>query len=148
MPLVGRWAVRGLNLFSRAALRMAVHDPKCLEPEVRDGLLAPYDSWAHRVAVEGFVKDIPASPRHPTWQTLAQIEAGLSQFADRPVQLIWGLRDWCFRPTCLDRFQQHFPQAHVLRLPQAGHWVVEEAPEEVESCLREFLRESSPPRTS
>jgi haloalkane dehalogenase len=63
----------------------------------------------------------------------------LSTLAQRPVQLIWGMRDWCFRPSCLQRLQDHFPQARVLRLPHAGHWVVEEAADEVETCLREFL---------
>jgi haloalkane dehalogenase len=138
-PLLGRWAVQGGNLFSRAALRMAVHDPACLSPQVRAGLLAPYDSWRHRVAVYRFVQDIPASPRHPTWQTLERIEAGLAGLANRPALLIWGMRDWCFRPSCLDRFRQHFPDARVLRLPEAGHWVVEEAPEEVEAGLRDFF---------
>jgi haloalkane dehalogenase len=91
------------------------------------------------VAVYRFVQDIPASPRHPTWQTLEMIEAGLARLANRPVLLIWGMRDWCFRPSCLERFRQHFPDARLLRLPDAGHWVVEEAPEEVAACLRDFL---------
>jgi haloalkane dehalogenase len=143
-PALGRWAVQGLNLFSRAALWMAVHDRRSLSPEVRRALLAPYDNWSNRRAVYGFVQDIPASPRHRTWQTLARIEAGLGSLADRPVQMIWGMRDWCFRPSCLERFRQHFPAARVLRLPDAGHWVVEEAPREVEACLREFLEQTAP----
>ncbi len=143
MPLLGRWAVQGGNLFSLAALRMAVYDPRSLSASTRAGLLAPYDSWVHRVAVYRFVKDIPSSPTHPTWQTLAEIEAGLPRFIDRPVQLIWGMRDWCFRPSCLERFRRHFPHARVLQLPNAGHWVVEEAAAEVEACLREFLQSTS-----
>ena len=53
------------------ALTMAVEKPERMTADVRAGLLAPYDSWANRVAVDRFVKDIPFSPRHPTWQTLA-----------------------------------------------------------------------------
>ena len=143
-PVLGRCAVQGLYLFSRAALRMAVNDRRSLPQEVRAGMLAPYDSWSNRRAVYRFVEDIPASPRHPTWQTLERIEAALHCLADRPVQLIWGMRDWCFRPSCLARFEQHFPAARVLRLPTAGHWVVEEAPAEVESCVREFLAQTAP----
>ena len=76
--------LRRLNLFARAALRMAVAEPQNLTREIRAGLLAPYDSWEHRIAIDRFVQDIPASPRHPTWQTLQQIEEGLTQLADRP----------------------------------------------------------------
>lgn len=138
-PGLGKLALQGLNLFSLSALRMAVRDPGCLTPAVRAGLLAPYNSWENRIGVYSFVKDIPASPSHPTWATLQHIEQGLAGFADRPIQLIWGMQDWCFRPACLRRFQQHWPSADVVEIPQAGHWVVEEAAEEVERSLRWFL---------
>ncbi|MDG2385552.1 MAG: alpha/beta fold hydrolase [Pirellulaceae bacterium] len=138
-PVVGRYALQGLNLFSQAAVRMAVADQSKLSATAREGLLAPYDSWEHRVAVYGFVKDIPASPKHPTWATLDRIEQQLASLADRRVLLIWGMRDWCFTPECLRRFQQHFPSAEVLELEDAGHWVVEEASEKIIQRLNEFL---------
>src|SRR4030095_3863534 len=77
MPLLGTLAVRGLNAFARAALSMAVEKPERMTPEVRAGLLAPYDNWSNRAAIDRFVKDIPFTPRHPTWKTLEQIEARL-----------------------------------------------------------------------
>ena len=40
------------------------------------------------------------------------------------------MRDWCFRPDCLDRFVAAWPRAEVHRLADVGHWVVEDAPEE------------------
>src|SRR5207244_2671295 len=96
IPLLGQLAVQGAGVFSRAALRMTLARRKWLDPTVAAGYLAPYNSWSRRRAVYGFVKDIPAGPRHPTWQTLAKIESQLPALADRPALLIWGLRDWCF----------------------------------------------------
>ncbi|MEM1303330.1 MAG: alpha/beta fold hydrolase, partial [Planctomycetota bacterium] len=69
-PVVGRVALQGAGLFSRAALRMTM-SRRPLPADVAGGYLAPYDSWANRRAVYEFVADIPTSPRHPTWQTLA-----------------------------------------------------------------------------
>jgi haloalkane dehalogenase len=138
-PVVGRIAMRGLNLFSRAALRMAVEKPERMTAAVRAGLLAPYDSWANRVAVDSFVRDIPLTPRHPTWQTLVDIEAGLPKLAHLPVQLIWGMRDWCFTPECLHRFEQAFPNADVHRFDDAGHYVVEDAHERIVPLVDRFL---------
>ncbi|MFW6171269.1 MAG: alpha/beta fold hydrolase [Planctomycetota bacterium] len=140
VPWVGTWAIRRWNLFARAALRMAVARPNNMPPAVRAGLLAPYDSWNHRIAIDQFVKDIPASPRHPTWQTLADMAEALVELADWPVQLIWGMRDWCFRPDCLDRFLDLFPEAEVYRLDNASHYVVEDAPEQVIACMDTFLK--------
>jgi len=142
-PLLGTIAVRGLNAFARAALTMAVEMPERMPADVRAGLVAPYDSWANRVAVDRFVKDIPFSPRHPTWQTLESIEDALATLADLPIQLIWGMRDWCFRPECLVRFAKHWPQAEVHRLEDCGHYVVEDAHERIVPLVREFLERRS-----
>lgn len=139
-PVVGRIALRGLNLFARAALRMAVLKHDRMTADVRAGLLAPYDNWAHRVAIWRFVRDIPLTRRHPTWRTLAEIEAGLPSLADRPIQLIWGAGDWCFTTACLRRFQQAFPQAESHVLDDAGHYVLEDAHERIVPLVADFLR--------
>jgi pimeloyl-ACP methyl ester carboxylesterase len=139
IPLVGRLAVQGANLFSRAALRMTLARPKQLELAVAAGYLAPYNSWSSRRAVYEFVRDIPGGPSHPTWTTLSEIERQLPRFADRPVCIIWGLRDWCFRPDCLDRFMAAWPQAESHPLADAGHWVVEDAPAESLAFVDQFL---------
>jgi haloalkane dehalogenase len=141
-PLLGRVALRGLNLFARAALTMATRRPGGLPPAVRAGLLAPYDSWRNRVAIWRFVRDIPVTKRHPTWRTLETLESRLSLLADRPVQLIWGLGDWCFDVRCLERFERHFPQARVRQLPAAGHYLLEDAPEDIVAEIERFLRET------
>lgn len=138
-PVVGRLAVQGANAFSRAALRMTLARSRALTPAVAAGYLAPYDSWGNRRAVFGFVKDIPRSPREPTWRTLAEINDKLPSLADRRSLLIWGMRDWCFRPDCLNRFVEAWPQAEVHRLDDVGHWVVEDAPVESLAITRQFL---------
>lgn len=140
-PWLGTLALRGFNLFSRAALRMAVTNPTGITAAIRQGYLAPYDSWANRIAVDRFVKDIPLSPAHPSYATLEQVEAGLAQFTDRPMLLVWGMQDWCFAPPFLEEFQRRFPTAETLSLPQAGHYVFEDAPREIHARLHQFLEE-------
>lgn len=139
VPLLGQIAVQGLNLFALAALRMATAKPERLTRAVRAGLLAPYDCWAHRTAIHRFVKDIPLGPRHPSYPALERIAAGLDQFRHHPVCLIWGIRDWCFTPSFLHRFAEFFPQAEIHRLADAGHYVVEDAHEEIVPIVDRFL---------
>jgi haloalkane dehalogenase len=74
---------------------------------------------------------------------LHEIERRLSGLAHRPWLLIWGMRDWCFSPHFLERFLTFVPGAEVLRLEHAGHWVVEDAPEEIAQRVEQFL-ESHP----
>jgi haloalkane dehalogenase len=137
--VLGPLAVRGLNAFARAALTMATARPDGLPPAVQAGLLAPYSSWANRVAIQRFVEDIPMGPEHPSYRDLLAVEEGLPRLADRPVLLVWGMQDWCFTRYFLDRFIEFFPAAEVRRLEQAGHYVIEDAPAEVLAAVQEFL---------
>lgn len=137
IPIFGRVGIQGFNLFAGTAAFMAVEKP--LEPRVKAGLLAPYDSWRNRLATCEFVHDIPMGPRDRSWQTLVEVENGLSQFRNFPVCLMWGMRDWCFTPAFMKRFQDFFPQAEAHPFSDAGHYVVEEAWERMVPILNAFL---------
>lgn len=139
IPVLGAFAVRGLNAFARAAIRMAVSHRERMTPAVVAGLLAPYDSWRHRVAIDRFVKDIPLVPSHPSYTTLEHIESLLPTLAARPWQFIWGMQDWCFTPHFLERFLEFFPQAETHRLADAGHYVIEDAHERIVPLVEDFL---------
>lgn len=143
-PIVGTPAVRGLNLFARAAITMAMSRSK-LTAEARDGLLAPYNNWKNRIAIDRFVHDIPLHRSHPTLATLRDLEASLPDFANTPVQLIWGMKDWCFRPECLRRFQAVWPHAFTAELPTTGHYVMEDSPEETLATMESFLEKLGMP---
>lgn len=139
IPVLGALCVRGLNLFSRAALKMALAHPDRLSAAARAGYLAPYNNWSNRVAIHRFVQDIPLRVGHPSYQTLLETEHGLALFADRPMLLTWGERDWCFTLEFLAEFQRRFPEARTLRFPDAGHFLFEDAPAEVLAGIRRFL---------
>nr|WP_235908513.1 alpha/beta fold hydrolase [Roseiconus nitratireducens] len=137
-PVLGTAAVRGLNAFARAAVTMAMNRNR-MSPDVAKGLLRPYDSWDHRVAIDAFVRDIPMTRRHRTYQTLVDLENALPSLSDLPALLVWGMKDWCFRPECLRRFQSVWPSAEAVEIADAGHYVLEDAPEETLSAIESFL---------
>ncbi len=139
IPIFSRLLIQGMNIFSQAALKMASARPASLSREVRTGLLAPYDTWANRVAVFRFVQDIPLCEKHVSYQTLKNIQEGLSLFREQPVCLVWGMQDWCFPPEYIKRFLQYLPEAEVHRLQSAGHYLLEDDPQEVIRILRDFI---------
>ncbi len=62
----------------------------------------------------------------------------------KPVFIAWGMKDFAFRPSDLeDKWLVDFPQAQVLRLPNAAHFVQEDAHETVVPALIEFLKHAS-----
>jgi len=128
-PLVGDLAVRGLNAFAGAATVMAVERP--MDPEVRAGFLLPYGSWAERVAIQGFVRDIPTHPGHPTWAVVDGIDRELAALRQHPMCILWGGKDWCFSDHFLAGWLQRFPDAQATRFDDAGHYVLEDAHEAI-----------------
>ena len=137
-PMLGTIGIRAFNLFAGPAIKMAMSRSK-LSSVAKAGLLAPYRSWTQRVAVNAFVKDIPFSRNHRSRKALEDVESGLASLADKPVQLIWGMKDWCFNTVCLERFKQHFPDARSLEISDAGHYVMEDARDEVIQGIQHFL---------
>lgn len=128
-PLLGALLVRGLNAFVESALRMA--PAKKLPPEVKEGYRFPYRNWHDRIATQRFVQDIPLKKSHPTWNTLSGIEEKLQLLKDKPITLCWGEQDFCFHTGFLKRWQQIYPNAEVHCLPDASHYLLEDAGNEV-----------------
>ncbi|PTX94651.1 alpha/beta hydrolase [Opitutus sp. ER46] len=140
-PGVGPLLVRGLNGFAGPATWMAMHRRRLTRQEKR-AYLFPYDTWEHRVAVSAFVRDIPMHPQHPSWATLVETQRGLEQFRDRPITIVWGGRDFCFNDLFLAQWRQIFPAADITRLADAGHYVLEDAREDVVPQLVTFFTRS------
>ncbi len=138
-PAIGPLLVCGFNGFAWPATWMSMHRRRLTAAE-RSGYLLPYDSWANRVAVSAFVRDIPLDASHPSWAALVATERGLAQFRDRPALVIWGGKDFCFNDTFLARWRVELPQAAVHRIADAGHYVLEDAAEEVVPRIVAFLR--------
>ena len=138
IPVLGTLGVRGANLFAGAAVRMAM-SRQALGEHARLGLLAPYNNWANRIAIDRFVKDIPMNSTHPTYGELKSLGEALGTLAEMPSLLVWGMRDWCFRPECLRRFQSEWPNATSVEVADAGHYVIEDAPEETLDAISRFL---------
>lgn len=135
----GTFIVRALNGFAGPAVTMSMHRRK-LSAEEKHGFLLPYDSYANRVAVDAFVKDIPMSDAHPSWPALAEVEAGLRLFKTNPAFIVWGGRDFCFDDTYYVEWRKRLPQAEALYLKDAGHYVLADADEEVVPKISAFLR--------
>ena len=134
----GALLVRGFNAFARGATRLAVTRVR-LPKEVRDGLCAPYDSWDHRRAVLRFVQDIPLKESDPSFSLVREVGEHLHQFNDRPVLICWGDRDFVFDDHFLRVWKSALPDAEVHQFPDCGHYVLEDAPSEIEALVRRFL---------
>jgi pimeloyl-ACP methyl ester carboxylesterase len=68
-------------------------------------------------------------------------EAREDQTVAVPTLLVWGEQDSALGPELVAPTAYHVSDLTVRRLPDASHWVPEEAPEEVNAALAAWLRE-------
>ena len=138
-PGLGAFLVRGLNGFVEAAIRMA--PAKSLPGAVREGYRYPYGNWHDRIATLRFVQDIPLKPSHPSWTTLQTIGEKLPLLADKPILMCWGEKDFCFHLGFLARLREIYHKAEVHTYPNASHYLLEDAGEEIIPVIEQFLQQ-------
>ena len=135
--VLGVGLIRGFNAFAAGA---AVHGVETSMPsDVRRAYLAPYDSWANRIATLRFVQDIPLSPADPAWALVEESGRRLHEYADRPTFIGWGLRDFVFDKHFLEGFTNALPNAEVHAFEDAGHYVLEDKRAVLVPAIRGFL---------
>lgn len=130
-------AVLGLNLFVKSALYMASY--KGLSRDVKNGLIAPYNSWKNRVAVLKFVQDIPLCENDPSYGIVKDVEDNLHRLSEIPMLICWGKHDFVFTENYLAEWRKRFPEAETHIFENAGHYVLEDEPEKTVSVIKDFL---------
>ena len=137
-PIFGSFAVLRLNAFAGAAIHMACCLRKRMTAQVKHGYLLPYDSPEHRIATYCFVRDIPSNPRVASYPIMRKIEDSLKEFQEHPMQIFWGMKDFCFTPEFLEQWRRRFPNAVIHPFEDAGHYVLEDAHERILPLFRKF----------
>ena len=134
----GEAFVVGANGFVRGATRLGL--TTAMTSEVRAGYSAPYGRRQERTAVLEFIKDIPLDGGHRSFAALDALDRHLSRLADVPMLICWGAQDFVFDDLVLDEWRRRFPTAEVHRFADAGHFVLEDAPDEIIPLVLEFMR--------
>ena len=140
IPGLGSLAIRGFNAFALAATTMACKNRDRMKDEVKAGYLAPYNNYSNRIGNLRFVQDIPMSSVHPSYSLVKEIEENLGQFANLPVMIVWGEKDFVFNRHFLKKWTEIYPHAVVHRISDAGHYVVEDAYERIIPLMGSFLQ--------
>jgi pimeloyl-ACP methyl ester carboxylesterase len=140
-PIAGELAIKGAHAFVHGFLfRGGVLHRDRITRSVRRAYLAPHPSWSSRTGILEFPRQLPDGPQAPISAWLGDAHDRLVALADRPVLIIWAEQDPAFTPQMLEElWLPDFPDAQLLRLPEAGHYLQEDAYELIVPRLLEFL---------
>lgn len=71
---------------------------------------------------------------------LSNLHKQLDALSDLPVLIVWGLEDFAFQKPERTRFESLFPKHKTVLLKNAGHFIQEDAPNEIAVAIREFYQ--------
>jgi pimeloyl-ACP methyl ester carboxylesterase len=139
---LGSLLVRGFNGFSRGTLAIGTRMRTLTDAE-KAWYVAPYATWHDRIATLRFVQDIPLDNRDRAWNTVTETAAALDRFRSTPVTIHWGHRDPVFDRHFFDEWKRRWPHAQIREWAEGGHYILEDATDEILADLRRFWGEGT-----
>lgn len=134
---LGGWLIRRFNLFARGAARFGT--VRALPKDVRAAYAGVYNGWDKAISTLRFMQDIPLHAGDRAMPVVQASAQALASYADRPVFIGWGLRDFVFDKHFLAGFRRALPRALVREFDDAGHYVMEDKHEVLVPAIRRFL---------
>jgi haloalkane dehalogenase len=108
---------------------------RTLAAEVMDAYRGPFPNPDSRRPLHVLPREILRSR-----PMLAEIEQRLPALADRPALILWPTKDVAFGDAELRRWEQLFAQHRTVKLEGAGHYIQEDASDEIVQAIGEWRR--------
>lgn len=136
---IGRFLYRWLNASPRWIIPASFGDRSKLDWDTHRHYIRPFGRRSDRMAP--WALGCALAGADPFYASLWARREALGQ---RPLALVWGMRDPAFGPSYLERWREAFPQAETTELPEVGHFPQEEAPEAVTAAIRTAAERGAP----
>ncbi len=131
---VGGFLIRYFNAFVNVLVPAGVRRRK-LPKEVMAAYRGPFSERSSREPTHIFPREILRSRDY-----LVEVEEGLERLRDLPALIVWGDRDLAFRDRERTRFEEIFSEHHTIVLRGAGHYIQEDAADEISAAVIRWQR--------
>jgi pimeloyl-ACP methyl ester carboxylesterase len=81
----------------------------------------------------------PLKKGDPGYDYVLDLQNHLHLFQNTPVLIAWGMKDVVFDHHFLQKWIEYLPQAEVHRFDDCGHYILEDAQEEIGKLIVDFL---------
>ena len=131
----GRYVVERLNSFVEVGMRLGTRRNRP-SGRVMDHYTKPFPTAASRKPTWVFAREVTGASDFLEHEAAPALRA----LRDRPALLPWGDKDPLFRSALRDRLAAQLDNPTVHPLRGAGHFIQEDAPEEIASAIQNWWR--------
>ena len=130
-----QYLIKRHNVFVRRLMPQSAGDRNVLTPEI----MAHYRNAQPSPRARAASAALPACiVKADDW--LGSIWRDRAAFTDKPALVLWGFEDMAFRRKELERWTSELSDFELHEFEDCGHFLAEEAPDEVLAALRAFLK--------
>ncbi len=134
--------IRKLDLLRRMAFRRGWLFRRQVDLRAMEQYKMPHPTSASRAGIAAFPKMIPGNDRHPNAAYISEIDATLREW-DIPVLVMFSDRDLAFKVDEGQRIAEMVPNGRFEIVRNAGHYLQEDAGEEIAERMVTFLRDEA-----
>ena len=109
---------------------------------MKQAYTAPFPTPESNKGAKAFPLDIPKGSNHISSKIMQEIRDNLNLLEKIPKILIWGMQDRIFPPKILQLWQEIYPGTPSYEIQNAGHFLQEDAPEEIIAIIKKFQIEN------
>lgn len=132
---VGRYLNLRRNFFARRMVPFGIARQDRKTPEGLKAYTDPFPTPQRRLGTYVFPRAIRKSAN---W--LRSVEERLSLLCDKPVEMVWAMKDPAFgKERYIERWFNHFPNVVVERVDDASHYLQEDCPERIAAAVGRLL---------
>ena len=134
---LGGFLIKGLNMFPKVMVPTLLPPHAKRNAAILNAYIAPFPTNKSREGIHVFAKHLRNSK---PW--LVDLEQRLQKLSDKPIEFIFGLKDIGARPSDIQHWLDHFPDANVTKVSNANHFTQEDCPGEFVSAIRRLLEKA------
>ena len=131
---LGRVLVDGLNVFASVFLPGGMKRRQ-LAPDEAAAYRGPFPR-GHRRPMRVMAREVVGSSAY-----LGELRQGLRRLESKPTLILWADSDPAFGPGELAEWQRILPRNRTVELQQCGHFLEEDAPDEIAAAVRSWWTE-------
>ncbi|MBU0985318.1 MAG: alpha/beta fold hydrolase [candidate division Zixibacteria bacterium] len=132
---LGKHLILKHNFFAKVLVPFGIHNDRAMIPPVLRAYADPFPTAESRMGNYVFPRQIRKAA---SW--LRSIEQSLPRLADKPVRMVWGMKDPAFGTSrVIRRWKAFFPGASVTRVSSASHYLQEDCPEQIVTAIRHVI---------
>lgn len=139
LPGTGERLILEENALVERGIPGGMHRTDRLTEALMEAYRSPFREPVSRRPILALIREIPVGRDTPSASIIERIQDRLRTLPAE-VLVIWGERDPVFPKGLVALWKARFPAARVEMLPEASHFLQEDAPEQVLDLLQSFLR--------